>query len=155
MSLKSIFLTKLRNKPITTSDIKEIIYPDLLTLQALSDSSTTWTEYANTSTIVGWSGSPSKFINYIKIGKLLLINYSISGTSNATTTSFTIPFVAANTQTFSVTITEDNQVFQDYPGYARILTGTSKIDFFLTPNSFNWTASGVKKIQGHIMMQIN
>jgi hypothetical protein len=51
----------------------------------------TWTDYSGSSTIVGWT-TPTAKIRYKKIGKLVWVQYQITGTSNAGTTSFTLPF---------------------------------------------------------------
>jgi hypothetical protein len=56
----------------------------------LSDVST-WTDYSSSSTVVGWSSFTRKTILCNVIGKLLIVQYSLIGTSNATTVSFTLP----------------------------------------------------------------
>jgi hypothetical protein len=54
-----------------------------------------WTDYAATSTIVGFSSVSEKFIYYKKVGKLVFVNAYIVGTSNATGFSFTVPYESA------------------------------------------------------------
>ncbi len=124
-----------------------------LLLPAPTDLSLTWTTYGTSSTVVGWVSS-TKVINYIAIGKLVIINYAITGPSNSTAASFTLPFVATNTQTYAVGLTEDNDVFLPV-GYGRILAGASLVEFFPSTTNFFWTAGGTKKVQGHMILQIN
>jgi hypothetical protein len=57
---------------------------------------TTWTDYFSTSTKVGWT-TPSGNIYYKKIGKIVFISFDISGTSNATSTTFTLPYTSSTT----------------------------------------------------------
>ena len=59
--------------------------------------SVVWTDYASSSTIVGWSGTPTAYIRYKKIGKMVFVQFDISGTSNSTSVTFTVPYAAANT----------------------------------------------------------
>jgi hypothetical protein len=50
---------------------------------------TTWT-----STLVGWSGTPTQACNYIQIGKWVTVQIDINGTSNATNLTITLPIAA-------------------------------------------------------------
>jgi len=52
---------------------------------------TDWVDYSATSTIVGWSSFTTKIIKYRVLGKQVFVYCVINGTSNSTTTSFTLP----------------------------------------------------------------
>src|SRR5438876_936118 len=117
MSLKTKLLTKFRNRPVVSEDIRDTIYPDLKSLetsitnlQTGSSLSLTWTSYSSTSTIVGWSSS-TKILNYCTVGKLMFVQYSITGPSDSTSTSFTLPSTANGTQAFSISVVKDNSTF--------------------------------------------
>lgn len=113
--------------------------------------STAWTDYGGTSTIVGWSGTPTAYIWYKKIGNLVYVNFSIAGTSNATNISFTLPYIAVNSANAFIRVAcsgRDNGSFLATPA-----------QFYLDPNSATagankdfsgaaWTASGIKEIRG-------
>lgn len=51
---------------------------------------TDWVDYSATSTIVGWSSFTTKVIKYRVIGKQVFYIVNLSGTSNSTSTSFTL-----------------------------------------------------------------
>ena len=55
-----------------------------------------WTSFASSSTITGWTTPTITFLQYTRSGKVLTIRGRITGTSNSTSTSFTIPFTLAN-----------------------------------------------------------
>src|SRR5205814_10418940 len=55
-----------------------------------------WMDYSATSTIVVWTSFTSKLIFYKKIGKDVFVQFELTGTSNATTSTFTLPFTMAN-----------------------------------------------------------
>lgn len=59
-----------------------------------------WIDYSATSTIVGWSSLPTKIIKYRVIGKQMFVMVNIQGTSNSTTTTYTLPFNAINENNF-------------------------------------------------------
>ena len=55
---------------------------------------TSWTDYLSSSTITGSTGTTG-VINYIIMGKVMFLSVAISGTSNATNWTFTIPNTSA------------------------------------------------------------
>jgi hypothetical protein len=57
---------------------------------------TDWVDYSATSTIVGWSSFTAKKIRYRVVGKLVFVTAQLTGTSNSTTTSFTLPFTSSS-----------------------------------------------------------
>lgn len=50
-----------------------------------------WIDYSATSTIVGWSSFTTKIIRYQKSYKRVTLEFNLQGTSNSTTTTFTLP----------------------------------------------------------------
>lgn len=104
-------------------------------------------DFGFTSVITGFSGTPTQDIRWYFNGKEMMINFYITGTSNATTLSFTIPFSAGgrprpqfcrgvdNTSSYSLAMLVPGYVSNVVPVFKDVL-GTA------------WTASGTKTIQG-------
>jgi hypothetical protein len=121
--------------------------------------SPTFIDYSATSTVVGWTTFTQKTIRYSVIGKLLIVEYFISGTSNATTTSFTLPLASA---TVSGMIWANNNQTQNnavnYMGYSNITSNSSTATFGYYPTgstiTATWTASGTKLIRGLLTIEI-
>ena len=115
-----------------------------------------WTNYTATSTITGWSGTPTAKIYYKKIGNLMLVMFRISGTSDSVDTSFTVPYAANNVGTLD----QLNPCFATDDGtptigYGQIPDNTSAIIFAQTPaGTGGWTASGTKNIIGQLWYEI-
>lgn len=116
---------------------------------------TTFTDYSETSTVTGWTSFTAKKIFYKKIGKLTYVSFEITGTSNATGASFTLP-------------TNNNaSIGMQVIMYARDNTGTSVAGtVFMDPStatvvgaptvggsSSGWTNSGTKSIIGQFVYQ--
>lgn len=57
---------------------------------------TDWIDYSSTSTVVGWSSFTTKIIKYRVIGKQMFVNFNLGGTSNSTTTTFTLPYISSS-----------------------------------------------------------
>lgn len=107
------------------------------------------TDYSSISTIVGWSSFTTKVLTYIKIGKLVFVQYYLSGTSNNATTTVTLPYaVASGLDQFGVGYAVDNG---GTPAAARFqITGST---LFLSPSISvtwtGWTNTGTKTARGH------
>lgn len=117
---------------------------------------TAWTDYSGTSTIVGWSSTTIKLIRYLKWGKTVFVEFYITGTSNATTTSFTLPVTFKNITNYlnfgSVGYAQNNGVTNFYLG--GVNPNTSKIDFYYGSGAAAWTNSGTKSISGYAQWEI-
>jgi hypothetical protein len=108
------------------------------------------------STLTGFSGYTSATIWYLQIGKIIFVNFYISGISNATTTTMTLP-VAAITGTvpyfvWSTAVT-DNGIGQNTSGSMSLAAGSSTANLYKTYNSGAWTNIGTKTIYGMIWYQ--
>jgi len=121
--------------------------------------SPTFVDYSVTSTVVGWSGFTQKFIRYTVIGKLLVVEYFITGTSNSTTTSFTIGINSLNSTGLiqaNNNQTQNNAI--SYMGYGNIPSNSQIITFGYYPTASTltgtWTASGTKVIRGVMTIEI-
>lgn len=112
-------------------------------------SGSTFTDYSSTSTVTGWT-TPTKFIWIVKVGRLVTIMFSITGTSNTTTVSFTVP--DAVNSSFAVivpTIITDNGTTATAVGRIRTTAGSATISVDKAANaSDGWTNSGTKTVRG-------
>jgi len=55
-----------------------------------------WVDYSATSTIVGWSAFTNKYIRYQECTDKIFVTFYLSGTSNSTSTTFTLPVAMAS-----------------------------------------------------------
>ena len=112
---------------------------------------TDWIDYSATSTIVGWSSFTTKVIKYRVIGKQMFILVSLSGTSNSTSTTFTLP---------------NNNINQVLAAYAydinngtavngQISTSVNSNSVLIQQNFLStWTASGTKSVYSEFFIEI-
>lgn len=107
------------------------------------------TDYSSTSTIVGWSSFTTKLIYYRKVGKRVDVWFNLAGTSNSTTTSFTLPYANANVMEINAAASaEDNSSFLTTPGLIQVLANLSTASLFKDTSGANFTGSGTKRIYG-------
>lgn len=114
-----------------------------------------WVDYSAVSTVTGWSSFTAKQINVIKVGKLAICQYFLNGTSNATETSFTLPYTCVGTLLFASAMAraQDNSANIGDGPYATITT-TNKVYCYKDKDDNTFTASGSKHIRGTIMFEI-
>ena len=115
-----------------------------------------WVDYSSTSTVTGWSSTSSKVIKYTIVGKVLICEFSINGTSNSATTSFTLPFSNANfTSKARGCYAVNNGAVISTGGVAWVNSNQNTVtiyrDWALTAS---WTASGAKQIVGSIEIEL-
>lgn len=117
------------------------------TLTGMTDIYTTaWTDYSGTSSIVGWGSFTTKLIYYKQVGKLVFVRANLTGASNSTTTTFTLPFTQSNdVRLHAPCYTVDNGTVK--AGQVRLpansATVTAAVD--LTGTAFG--ASGTKAVE--------
>lgn len=113
-----------------------------------------WNDYSATSTVVGWAATPTVKIYYKINDGVMYVDYSISGTSDATTTSFTLPYnnTTGITQYFYGQ-GANNGSYATSP-IAEISSGAATVNFYLGNALGAWTASGSKIIRGHLELRI-
>jgi len=115
-------------------------------------SSGTFTDYSSTSTVSGWSGTPTKQIWTYKIDRLVIVMFFISGTSNSTSASFTVPDILSNSFTNDVKIpcvqVVDNSAGVTTPGRIDMTHNSATIDVWKDAGGNNFTNSGTKVVRG-------
>lgn len=116
----------------------------------------TYTDYSSTSTVTGWSSTTQKSIYYKKIGKIVYVWFSIDGTSNATTVSFTLPYTIANTVDPGIWVAiraRDNNVDLTTPGHAEADKNSTTVNCFKDAAGGVWTNSSRKIVTGQFTYQ--
>ena len=114
-----------------------------------------WTDYSATSTVVGWV-TPSKVIKYKKIGKLVMVTFSISGTSNSTAANFTLPYAAKTGSDFggACLYAMDNTAAIPTATAIYMPSASSTVSLYSDMALGAWTASGIKGIKGTFWYEV-
>jgi len=111
-----------------------------------------WQSYATTEG--GWSSVTQSYVKYKRIGKLVFVTFYISGTSNSTSTTFTVPYNAASISGLygnfggCLDYAVNNGV--GLTGACRILLqkGGSTVSVYTNMYNGSWTNANTKTIQG-------
>jgi hypothetical protein len=110
-----------------------------------------WTGIGPTATYTGWSSYAGRTYQYKRVGNLVFVQVFVSGTSNATTTTFQLPWpVMTNVLWTGATgYLTNNNVNDTNVGMWRVQTGTpSTVEVYRTADMGTaWTASGTKSIR--------
>lgn len=109
------------------------------------------TDYFSTSTKTGWAATPTGNIFYKVVDDMVFVNFSINGTSNSTTTSFTVPetSMASLGVNFYMARMRDGDAFFDN-GFCNLPASSTTVTCY-TDNSksaADWTATLTKQITG-------
>lgn len=118
--------------------------------------SATWTDYSATSTIVGWSSFIYKQIYYKVLGSLVFVAFELSGTSNATSISFTLPYAskAAPGQIGGAwNQAGDNGVALTTAGCFYMPAGGSLVYCYKDMNVSTWTNTNAKYVIGQFFYE--
>ena len=132
-------------------DLHTAANPTFGTVTITDAYTTNWTDYAATSTIVGWSSFTTKVLQYRRVGSVVEVEFILAGTSDSTAVTFTVP-VAAIARYFGVTMidTRDNGVVLTTPGRCLIAASTGNCACYSNCASAAWTNSGTKLVQGYL-----
>ena len=117
----------------------------------------TWQDYSSTSTIVGFSAYTTKKVQYIYLGSIMIVQYLIFGTSNATNFTFTIPTAGSSYSDQYFNGHAVNNTTTQNSCTCRVQASSTTVEVFLgtnitTPNA--WTASGTKRAEGVLILAI-
>ena len=114
------------------------------------------TDISGTSTVTGWSAFTTKDIRYKKVGKTVTVYFNISGTSDAVTAYFTVPFAAAiATGGGNFAIIQDNSAYVTTPGRMQMGAGGSLIVMEKTYSGTAWTIGNTKTVKGQFTYEAN
>lgn len=112
-----------------------------------------WVDYSATSTIVGWSSFTTKQILYQVRYKSILVSFYLQGTSNSTSTTFTLPTAMSAVEFMEMCRNNDNGVSGS--GRYFISASGSTVTFNQAVGGGSWTASGTKSIMGFFIYKID
>lgn len=119
---------------------------------------TAWTDYTTSSTVTGWSSFTTKKIFYQDTGKIRTVWFYLEGTSNATTTSFTMPSAAINSGMDFESLSfkgRDNTIWFSYgPGLISMPANSATVNLYSSNSGTGWTASGTKTAVGQFSYQL-
>jgi len=124
------------------------------------DGTGAWNAFSGASFTVsptGWAATPTSTGTYFQLGKLVIVYYNITGTSNSTAASASLPVTAATPASGNFNFpyrSIDNGVAGAGAGQAFIVAGGTTVSFFKDMSSGNWTSSGTKSIDGAILFYI-
>lgn len=139
----------------TTNEHYHLTYAQHLALTAIVSN---WISYGATSTIVGWSSFTTKIINYVKIGNIVFVNFTLSGVSNSTSITFSLPTSLANPlgiTIFSASVSViNNGLTSAAPGMIMLSNGSYTPMVSRDATGLAWTASGTKTVRGQFFYQV-
>ena len=121
---------------------------------ALKTDKTDLVDYSATSTIIGWSSFTQKKIFYKILDDVMIVYFNLEGTSNASNISFTIP---QNASEFSFLLSAyiiNNGLASNNPGRIGSASGSNVVTIQRDGQNTAFTASGVKRCSGQILIQI-
>ena len=120
-------------------------------LTGITVSDSAWVDYSDTSTILGWDEISTQQIWYKQTSDMVYVTIRISGTSNSTSASFTLPIDVGTEQShISTMITEDNSSNLTASGMVRVTGGTNTFTCFKnTDQDVLWTHNNTKAIYGN------
>ena len=113
--------------------------------------STGWVDYSLTSTIIGWTSYTAKSIWYKKIGNMSYVTFDIEGTSNSTTTNFSVANTHSNMGAGSMfAYFSIDKGTTTNCGFGRIQVSEGVVSLYKDFNytSSTWTNSGSKTVVG-------
>jgi len=116
-----------------------------------------WTSYTPTQT--GWASTTTLLGRYIQIGKTVIVDFNVSGTSNATSCTLTLPVAAKNTagiyyESMIVAI-QDNGANPVNPGKTFVDTSTNPniMTLYKDISGGAWTATGGKSVRSTLIYE--
>lgn len=112
-----------------------------------------WIDISGSSTIIGWSSFTTKIIQYQVFGDSVLVQWELRGTSNSTSSSFTVPIpkLAGTNQSNGFAQSTNNGVQEQFAGRANIAAGASIVNLIRNWQGNTWANSGTKISVGEII----
>ena len=105
------------------------------------------TDHSALSTIVGWTSYTDKVIEYKKSGNRVFVNFRISGESDDTVVTFTVPFGEGQTGNplfFCLSQDDGGALVAAFGQF----TASTTITLYSTAAAGGWTNSGTKSVYG-------
>lgn len=122
---------------------------------ALKIDKSSWVDISSTSTIVGWSSFTTKYIAYKLVDNLLYVKGTLSGTSNATNATFTIPFTSVNTQiNIGLSTIVNGGAAQSATGLLTCAANSSLVTILRNYTGTAFSATGTKGCEFNIIIEL-
>lgn len=141
--------------PVFTDGSKKLVSKSVAdTLTALGVGA--WTDYSATSTVTGWAAGKMVSIWYKVVEKIVFVMFTISGISNDSVASFTVPTAASVGVTSiygALGESKDNGVYT-VDGKFQLSSGTSLVSCFKDHDYGSFTSSGTKTVAGFFFYPI-
>jgi hypothetical protein len=113
-----------------------------------------WTAFSPATT--GFSGTPTTTLaKYMQLGKLVFIALEVTGTSNATSTGFSLPVAPKNSDVIGCGRAVDNSASTSTPLLTLTAASTTVQVSKDNGGGNTWTASGTKVFQVHFFYEAN
>lgn len=116
-----------------------------------------WSDYSASSTVVGFSSFTTKSIYQKRVGNVVHVGFDITGTSNSTSTTFTLQ----NANAAGVICTgilgynsTDNSASLSTDANFLLNPSSSTVTCYTNRGGSLWTASGTKRVNGSFTYQI-
>jgi len=116
-----------------------------------------WKDVSESCSYTGWGSTTTKSVRYKKIGDGITLAINVAGTSNATSTSITLPDALTNTLgvTASATFFALNDGDKYTTGVGEIATAAKVINFQTVPGtSWTWGQLNAKAVRGEISYKV-
>lgn len=128
-----------------------------LNAQRVEYGPTEWIDYSNASTITGWSALTAQQIFYQKRGNIVKGFFYISGTSDAVSVSFTMPYTASADITYHVSACRgaDNGANITNACLVQVVYGTKDVVIYSDMAGGAWTNAGTKMVAGQFEYKVD
>jgi hypothetical protein len=137
-----------------TNDIpSEANFGDLIDTLAELDADE-WQDYSGISTIVGWASFTTKELRCMTIGGILFVQYSIMGTSDAISASFTIPHTSGIGFMSNMIGKSGDNGGALVAGGISVTNGSNICSLSPIVDGGAWTNTGTKIVQGQFWLKI-
>ena len=114
------------------------------------------TDFVGTS-VTAFSGSPTIRVWYTVIEHTCFVSFFLSGTSNSTSTTFTVPFTSLNVSNNQVKVAiaaTDNSSALTAAGSAVLPANSATVTCYIDAATGAWTNSGTKVAEGQLWYEI-
>jgi hypothetical protein len=137
------------NNSVVTANVTDAaITPEKL----VTGTGATWMSSAWTPAPTGFSGTPTTTnCTFVQVGKLVFMHLDISGTSNATTLTFTLPVAARYTERIPIPVT-NNGGNPTALGLLQTTASSTAASCFLDLGATAFTNVNAKALRPHIVM---
>lgn len=114
-----------------------------------------WNSFLANAALVGWSSLSISLLQYRYLNiDTILINYYLSGVSNSTLTSLSLPEMAKDSNYYSTSLNINNGVSATIPAQLILTAGSKVVQINRDLSGAAWTGSGTKSIAGQFIYRI-